>query len=81
MTARATFEIYPSIIVLFVELPPWLVAFGVLLSLAAVARDVYDYEQVPTIHPTGFLIAFVAGAVLSLIGAVRSALWAIRHGG
>jgi hypothetical protein len=63
------------------RIPPGLVTFGVLLSLAAVARDVHDYERVPTIHPTGFLIAFVAGAVLSLIGAIRSTLWAVRHGG
>jgi hypothetical protein len=63
------------------RIPPSLVAFGSLLALAAVARDIHDYEAVDTLRPTGFLIAFVAGAVLALVGAVRQAFWAVRRGG
>ncbi len=63
------------------RIPPSLVAFGAVLALAAVARDVHDYEAVETLHPTGFLIGFVAGAVLALVGGVRQAAWATRRGG
>jgi uncharacterized membrane protein YoaK (UPF0700 family) len=63
------------------RIPPSLVAFGSLLALLALARDIREYEAVPTLHPTGFLIAFAAGAVLALVGAVRQAIWAFRHGG
>src|SRR3954452_416085 len=63
------------------RIPPGLVAFGSVLSLLAVARDVHDYEQLPSLHPTGFLIAFVAGSLLALVGAIRHAVWASRHGG
>jgi hypothetical protein len=63
------------------RIPPGLVAFGAVLSLLAVARDVHDYEQVPSLHPTGFLVAFVAGALLALIGGIRHAVWAARRGG
>jgi hypothetical protein len=63
------------------RIPPSLVAFGCVLALASVARDVHDYEAVESLHPTGFLIAFAAGAVLALVGAVRQAVWAIRRGG
>jgi hypothetical protein len=63
------------------RIPPSLVAFGSVVALAAAARDVHHYEAVDTLHPTGFLIAFVAGAVLSLVGGVRQAIWAARRGG
>jgi hypothetical protein len=82
-TLVGLFSIVAAILALRIvnRIPPSLAAFGSALCLLALLRDVRDYEAIPSLHPTGFAIAFASGAALSLVGGIRQAVWAVRRGG